>query len=97
MSRPTPDDEYAAGMLSCFSQAPVANWKKLEHARVVVSSIAASTTFSGGRLTVLAGACAWMAIGAETAAASSANASVRRETWNGWRIEGLRSGIRSVG
>ena len=32
MSRPTPDDEYAAGIVSCASQAPLANAKKSVHA-----------------------------------------------------------------
>jgi len=42
------DDEYAAGIVSCASQAPLANWEKSTQAETVVSIQRTSTTLSGG-------------------------------------------------
>src|SRR4051812_9901052 len=47
MSRLTPDDGYADGIVSRASQAPLANSKKSVHALADVSIIETSTTFSG--------------------------------------------------
>jgi hypothetical protein len=48
MSRVTPDDEYAAGIVSWASQAPLAYCEKSAHADTVVSIQRTSTTLSGG-------------------------------------------------
>src|SRR4051812_39752104 len=88
MSRPTPDDEYAGGMLSFFSQVPVANWKKLEHARTVVSTIAGSTTFTGASR--VAGCCARAPAAPSADEATSAAASARRRVEIGFGIDVLR-------
>ena len=48
ISRVTPEEAYAAGIVSCASQAPLANCEKSVHAATVVSIQCTSTTFSGG-------------------------------------------------
>src|SRR3954451_2525695 len=76
-------------MLSCFSQAPVAYWKKLVHAFAVLSIIAGSTAFSGA--SCVAGACARTAGAASTEAASSARARARPGVRDGVGIVGFAS------
>src|SRR6266545_3263242 len=48
MSRVTPEEEYAAGIVSCASHAPLANSAKSVHTDTVVSIQRMSTTLSGG-------------------------------------------------
>jgi hypothetical protein len=48
MSRPTPDDEYAAGIVSCLNHVPLAKEKKSTHALTDLSMYDGSMTLSGG-------------------------------------------------
>ena len=90
MSLNTPDEEYAAGMVSDFSHSPLANSKKSVHALTVVSMYDTSTTFSGASPPRSAeGACSPGAQAAVNAAASTVTTALELREKRNMRTPGM--------
>src|SRR5258708_9245496 len=93
MSRVTPEEEYAAGIVSCASQAPFAYWKKSVQALTVVSIQWGSMTRSGLRSesvgATVVGEVPWATMRADNRASAA-----RRP--RSWRVRAANNGA-SIG
>ena len=98
MSRVTPEEEYAAGIVSCASQAPFAYWKKSVQALTVASIQCGSMTRSGLRSesegAAAEGGAPWAAGRAGKSASSTRKP--RRRRARGWRVRAA-NGRASIG
>src|SRR5689334_20240890 len=83
MSRVTPDEEYAAGIVSSASHAPLASRQKSPHCHARESIQRTSTTLSGGQEALEVSVCAVSDAGRTASRTKTATRDISRAFENG--------------